>query len=93
MSVCLLSWIYIANKLNMSMALEIKEADSNCSVAAGEHGQAMGHRKPPSLFPASIERNDNENRPSYPTGIKLFMIGLGLCLAVVCSNLVVQTHP
>ncbi|KAL2020060.1 hypothetical protein VTK56DRAFT_8864 [Thermocarpiscus australiensis] len=28
-----------------------------------------------------------ENEQSYPTGVRLFMIGLGLCLAVICSNL------
>ena len=29
-----------------------------------------------------------EDELSYPTGIKLVAIGFGLCLAVLCSNLV-----
>lgn len=36
--------------------------------------------------PENKEQLDDEL--SYPTGIKLVAIGFGLCLAVLCSNLV-----
>lgn len=33
-----------------------------------------------------------EDEPDYPSGVRLIMIGFGLCLAVLCSNLVF-TYP
>ncbi len=35
-----------------------------------------------------LAHDREEDGTNYPTGLKLFMIGVGLMLAVICSNLV-----
>ncbi|KAK4158311.1 MFS general substrate transporter [Chaetomidium leptoderma] len=49
-------------------------------------GQGAASAPAASLEPPSTD-SKMENEQSYPTGVRLFMIGFGLCLAVICSNL------
>jgi hypothetical protein len=57
-----------------------------------EKGQTTGHTQVISL-PVTSTGPNVEDEPGYPTGIKLVLIGFGLCLAVVCSNLVLLSPP
>ncbi|KAK4235719.1 MFS general substrate transporter [Achaetomium macrosporum] len=66
---------------------EWEDAASTTDSAEKRGAQDTGHETPAPLGTTSTDEKNEEHEPDHPIGLKLIMIGFGLCLAVLCSNL------
>jgi hypothetical protein len=69
---------------------QIPKAVRNTNNSEGQQGRqstVTDFEQHGNASSGSTEKGE-EDETKYPTGIRLFMIGVGLMLAVICSNLV-----